>query len=96
MYVSAEAPAAPPPDNPIGRPVRANRGIGGQWMQLEKTSKIIGKDLLNKLTGVTGQKCSRNNPLTEKLPDNHLAPPIPTKRLRTKAVIITYLFLLYY
>jgi hypothetical protein len=97
IYVSAKAPAAPPPDNPIGRPVRANRGIGGQRMQLEKTSEIVGKDLLNKLTGVTGQKRSRHNPLTENLPENHLAPPIPTKRLRTSkaAVIITYyLFLL--
>ena len=88
MFVSAQAL---PSDNLIGRLVCANCGVGGQRMQLEKTGEIIGKDLMNKLTG---QKRSQNNLLTENLPENHLAPPISTKCLRTKVMIITYLFLL--
>lgn len=73
-----------------GRPVRSNRGIGGQRAQLEKASTIVGEGLLNK---VTGQKRDRNNltDIPENLPENDLAPPIPTKRARTnntKSVII--------
>lgn len=71
-----------------GRPVRSNRGIGGQRDQLEKASAIVGEGLLNK---VTGQKRDRNNvtSIPEDLTENDLAPPIPTKRQRVaKAVII--------
>jgi hypothetical protein len=76
-----------------GRPVRSNRGIGGQRDQLEKASAIVGQGLLNK---VTGQKRDRNDliaAIPENLPENDLAPPIPTKRARitSKAVIIIHL-----
>jgi hypothetical protein len=76
-----------------GRPVRSNRGTGGQRAQLEKASAIVGEGLLNK---VTGQKRDRNyliGPgIPEDLPENILAPPVQTKRARVyKAVIIFYI-----
>lgn len=75
-----------------GRPVRSTRGTGGQRVQLEKASMIVGEGLLNK---VTGQKRDRNNLISipEHLSENDLAPPIQTKRARTtKSVIIIHLF----
>jgi hypothetical protein len=73
-----------------GRPIRSTRGIGGQRAQLEKASMIVEEGLLNK---VKGQKRDRNNltDIPENLPENDLAPAIPSKRARTgnsKAVII--------
>lgn len=79
-----------------GRPVRSNRGIGGQLAQLEKASVIVGEGLLNK---VTGQKRDRNNLVTipEDLSENDMAPPIPTKRARnSKLVIIIHLFCFFF
>ena len=77
-----------------GRPVRSNRGIGGQRAQLEKASTIVGEGLLNK---VTGQKRDRSNLgavlVPEDLPENDLAPPIPNKRARinTSKAVISFL-----
>lgn len=66
------------------RPVRSNRGIGGQRAQLERAADIVGEGLLNK---VMGQKRDRNNvAIPEDISENDLAPPMPTKRAR-KAVI---------
>jgi hypothetical protein len=71
------------------RPVRSNRGIGGQRAQLEKASAIVGEGLLNK---VTGQKRDRNtltNDIPQDLLENNLAPPISTKRARINKAVIT-------
>lgn len=79
---------------PTGRPIRSNRGVGGQLAQLEKASSIVEKGLLNK---VTGQKRDRNNlvDIPEDLNENNLAPPIPTKRARTSKVVSIFLFFVY-
>ena len=70
-----------------GRPIRANRGVGGQRSQLEKIAAIVGKELLNK---ITGHKRSRNNvvdDIPDDLPENNLAPPVPLGTKRQKIVI---------
>jgi hypothetical protein len=69
------------------RPVRSNRGIGGQLAQLEKASAIVGEGLLNK---VTGQKRDRNaliDDVPQNLSENDLAPPISTKRARINKAV---------
>lgn len=79
------------PGTASGRPLRSNRGIGGQRAQLEKASAVVGEGLLQK---VTGQKRDRNNLITipEDLSENDMAPPIATKRARiSKPVIIIHL-----
>lgn len=65
-----------------GRPVRSNRGIGGQRDQLEKASAIVGEGLLNKKTGQKRDRNNLNASTPENLCENDLAPPIPTKRAR--------------
>ena len=65
--------------------------MGGQRSQLEKTAAIVGKDLLDR---VTGQKRSRNNlvaTVPEDLPENSLAPPVQKRPRNNKAVIIILL-----
>jgi hypothetical protein len=94
LAVSPEPYSYPDTGTAPGRPVRSNRGTGGQRAQLEKASEIVGKGLLNK---VTGQKRDRNNLIAthEDLSENDLAPPIPPKRARiNKEVIISHSFFL--
>jgi hypothetical protein len=77
------------------RPVRANRGIGGQQTQLEKASAIVGEGLFNK---VTAQKRGRSKlvAIPENVSENDMAPPIPTKRARiSKAVVYSPFYFVY-
>jgi hypothetical protein len=80
------------PDEGHRRPVRLNRGTGGQLDQLTRTSEIVGAQLFNK---VAGHKRTRNQleDVSVKLPDNDLAPPTASKRQRkSKQVVFLFLF----
>ena len=91
MTVSSETYSFSYTDTAPGRPVRSNRGVGGQREQLEKASAIVGEGLLNK---VTGQKRDRNDLIASAVPkdllENDLAPPITTKRARISKKVIFF------